>query len=97
MPKVLKPTIQQQLLKRLDIKILLRDEFGLDQEWGIRCVNRWIKRNRPNGQLTSKASLEILKKWLNVPERDLLQEANDDPTFEKGGRGNTAPVSRQIG
>ena len=73
MPQKLTTETVELVQSRVDIKRMLCDEFNLDEEWGIRTINRYLKDNTPNGRLTSKAALDIMKKWLNKPIKDLVE------------------------
>jgi hypothetical protein len=46
-------------------------EFKLQN---IETIRRWLRTNKPNGPLTSKAALAIISQALNVPEINLIEE-----------------------
>jgi len=46
-------------------------EFKLQN---IETIRRWLRANKPNGPLTSKAALAIISLALNVPEINLIEE-----------------------
>jgi len=50
--------------------VKITDEFGLNS---LETIRRWMRANKPNGPLTSKTSLNIISKALNVPEHLLLE------------------------
>ena len=47
----------------------IMEDFNLES---IETVRRWLRENKPNGPLTSKAALNIISKGLSVPEEYLI-------------------------
>lgn len=85
MAKKLSTEALVKLKLRKDIKLILVNEFGLDPVWGIESVRRWMRQNKPNSPLTTKASLRILTKELNMPEgKILIDHENTDKIRERG-------------
>jgi len=58
----------------------LANEFQLSN---IPTVRRWIRENKINGPLTSKASLSLISKALNVPELNLLEEVKNETNSKR--------------
>ena len=52
----------------------------------METIRRWIRANRPNGQLTSKSALKILAVGLNIAEKELLEEFEQEPDIRNTAR-----------
>ena len=58
----------------------LADEFNLSN---IPTVRRWMRENKPNGPLTSKAALTIISDAINVSEAKLVEEVNNETNSKR--------------
>ena len=76
--------------KRKDIKELICDEFGLDHDFGIRSVNRWLKENKPNNHLTCDSIVGLIAKHTLLTRRQVLE---DCPPKPRTNGANTERVS----
>jgi len=90
MPIILKSEVVDQVQSRRDIKILIAEEYGLSPTMGVRTVNRWLRQNRGNSPLTTKAALRIIAKHLFISEKNLTDETIDP-------KRNGSPVTLDAG
>lgn len=57
--------------------ILLREEIAKKSRKKKRTVRDWFRTNKPDNPLTKKANLELISKYLNVPESKILEDVGE--------------------
>lgn len=76
----LKPAVILSLKGQTAVLVELAEEYGLNN---IESIRRWMRKNKSNGPLTTKAALKIISRRLMIPEADLTEETKHE-TDSKG-------------
>lgn len=86
----LKETTLKNLKGQTDIYVSLAEEFGLND---IASIRRWLRLNKPNGPLTTKAALTIIAEGTGIPA-DLLTEESNNENYSRGVEDSEPACSR---